>query len=384
MNDLGWEDPEEKLPNFTIFCKQDQLTINKMSKVIVKTIFEVYGAEMDTTFFLRPITESQAKEIHKKFNIKLEDDGSFKLPTENAVRKVTKNNSYVDWRLLGIFDSSTPNILKEFLAVNRKTHRVYRRSAKSWVFERIDSDVLSEFPLALPLSTKAIALVDKGHELRQPLKYNDFTFEYVNFAPTPSEEFLEKHKLNRALPKRIHKELMVIYYNTKVRINKQIAGLVMWDQDGWLWLRKDGKWQIIQDDIWEFSLSIDDVRPEFIDFYDNFNKSGQKILTEDIMKEFIHDSDEKEDRVVKQDRGAKGDRAAKEIAESKDNKKLIYSELPSALQNLIRDLVKRVEEKIGEDSSMYVFYLQKFMSGESSYTQSELTSYMAKLLRILA
>jgi hypothetical protein len=177
---------------------------------------------------------------------------------------------------------------------------------------------------------------------------------------------------------------MVIYYNTKVRINKQIAGLVMWDQDGWLWLRKEGKWQIIQDDIWEFSLSIDDVRPEFIDFYDNFNKSGQKILTEDIMKEFIHDSDEEENRVTKQDRGAKGDHAAIEIAESKDNKKLIYSELPSALQNLIRDLVKRVEEKIGEDSSMYVFYLQEFMSGKSSYTQSELTSYMAKLLRILA
>ena len=384
MNGLGWEDPEEKLPNYTIFCKQDQVTLNKMSKVIVKTIFEVYGAEINTTFFLRPITESQAKEIHKKFNIKLEDDGSFKLPAENEVKKVTKNNSYVDWRLIGIFDSNTPNLLKEFLAVNRKTHRVYRRSAKKWIFERIDSDVLSEFPLALPLSTKSIALFDKAQELRKSLEYNNFTFEYVNFAPTPSDEFLEKHKLNRLLSKRIPKELMVIYYNTKVRVNKQIAGLVMWDQDGWLWLRKEGKWQIIQDDIWEFSLSIDDVRPEFIDFYDNFNRNGQKLLTEEIIKEFIHDSDEQEVRVAKQDRVAKGDRVAKEITESKDNKKLIYSELPSALQNLIRDLVKRVEEKIGEDSSVFVFYLQEFMSGKNSYTQSELTSYMAKLLRILA
>jgi len=373
MNELGWEDPEERLPNYTIFCKQDQVTINKMSKLIVRTIFEVYGAEMNTTFFLRPITESQAKEIHRRFNIKLEDDGSFKLPEENAVKKVTKNNSYVDWRLIGIFASSTPNNLTELLAVNRKTNRVYRRSAKSWVFERIDSDVLSEFPLALPLSTKAIALVDKGNELRQSLKYNDFTFEYVNFAPTPSEEFLEKNKLNRLLPKRIPKELMVIYYNTKVRINKQIAGLVMWDQNGWLWLRKEGKWQIIQDDIWEFSLSIDDVRPEFIDFYDNFNKSGQKILTEDIIKKFIHDPDETEDSL------------AKEIAEAKDKKKLIYSELPSSLQNLIRDLVRRVEEKIGEvaDQEVGIIELRKFMSDASYSNQNELTSHMAKLLRIL-
>jgi hypothetical protein len=341
--------------------------------LIVRTIFEVYGAEMNTTFFLRPITESQAKEIHRRFNIKLEDDGSFKLPEENAVKKVTKNNSYVDWRLIGIFASSTPNNLTELLAVNRKTNRVYRRSAKSWVFERIDSDVLSEFPLALPLSTKAIALVDKGNELRQSLKYNDFTFEYVNFAPTPSEEFLEKNKLNRLLPKRIPKELMVIYYNTKVRINKQIAGLVMWDQNGWLWLRKEGKWQIIQDDIWEFSLSIDDVRPEFIDFYDNFNKSGQKILTEDIIKKFIHDPDETEDSL------------AKEIAEAKDKKKLIYSELPSSLQNLIRDLVRRVEEKIGEvaDQEVGIIELRKFMSDASYSNQNELTSHMAKLLRIL-
>jgi hypothetical protein len=64
--------------------------------------------------------------------------------------------------------------------------------------------------------------------------------------------------------------------------------------------------------------------------------------------------------------------------------KLRYSDLPPALRDLIEDMITRVEAKIGKkDSDEATRDLKSFMSGGDFYSQGDISSQMAKLLRLL-
>jgi hypothetical protein len=67
-----------------------------------------------------------------------------------------------------------------------------------------------------------------------------------------------------------------------------------------------------------------------------------------------------------------------------DTEKVRYSDLPPALKGLMKDMISRVEEKIGKkDSDEATKDLRSFMSGGDYYSQSEISSQMSKLLRLL-
>jgi hypothetical protein len=64
--------------------------------------------------------------------------------------------------------------------------------------------------------------------------------------------------------------------------------------------------------------------------------------------------------------------------------KIRFSDVPPALRKLMKNMISRVEEKIGdEDADIATAELKKFMSGSELYNQSEISSQMAKLLRLL-
>jgi hypothetical protein len=64
--------------------------------------------------------------------------------------------------------------------------------------------------------------------------------------------------------------------------------------------------------------------------------------------------------------------------------KMRYSDVPPALQDLMEDMITRVEAKIGkEDADIATRELKTFMSGSDLYSQSEISSQMSKLLRLL-
>jgi hypothetical protein len=64
--------------------------------------------------------------------------------------------------------------------------------------------------------------------------------------------------------------------------------------------------------------------------------------------------------------------------------KVRYSDLPPALKNLIDDMVTRVESKIGkEDADIATANLRSFKAGADVYSQSEISSEMTTLLRLL-
>lgn len=67
-----------------------------------------------------------------------------------------------------------------------------------------------------------------------------------------------------------------------------------------------------------------------------------------------------------------------------DTEKVRYSDLPPALKGLIDDMISRVESKIGKDEADEATKgLKSFMSGGDYYSQSEVSSEMSKLLRLL-
>jgi hypothetical protein len=64
--------------------------------------------------------------------------------------------------------------------------------------------------------------------------------------------------------------------------------------------------------------------------------------------------------------------------------KMRYSDVPPALKDLMEDMITRVEAKIGkEDADIATRDLKTFMSGSDLYSQSEISSQMSKLLRLL-
>lgn len=69
---------------------------------------------------------------------------------------------------------------------------------------------------------------------------------------------------------------------------------------------------------------------------------------------------------------------------SNQAQKVRYSDLPPALQDLMKNMIKKVEEKIGkEDADIATQELRGFMSGSDVYSQGEVSSQMNTLLRLL-
>lgn len=64
--------------------------------------------------------------------------------------------------------------------------------------------------------------------------------------------------------------------------------------------------------------------------------------------------------------------------------KIRFSDIPPALKKLMKDMITRVEDKIGkEDADEATAELKTFISGSELYSQSEISGQMAKLLRLL-
>jgi hypothetical protein len=67
-----------------------------------------------------------------------------------------------------------------------------------------------------------------------------------------------------------------------------------------------------------------------------------------------------------------------------DASKIRFSDVPPALRSLMEDMIDKVEQKIGqEDADIATSDLKSFMSGADYYSQSEISSQMSKLLRLL-
>jgi hypothetical protein len=68
----------------------------------------------------------------------------------------------------------------------------------------------------------------------------------------------------------------------------------------------------------------------------------------------------------------------------KDATKIRYSDLPAGLKDLIESMVTRVEAKLDKkDADIATRTLKAFQAGADVYSQSEVQSEMATMLRLL-
>ena len=120
--------------------------------------------------------------------------------------------------------------------------------------------------------------------------------------------------------------------------------------------------------IWTFYLFLIRVK-KFINFFDIRSQKPEKPIKHSELEDFIHNPDFEE---------------ILPISKVNKDEKIKYSQVPPALQKLIKDMISKVEEKIGqEDAGIATEELRAFMTSEDFYSQSEISSQMAKLLRIL-
>lgn len=69
---------------------------------------------------------------------------------------------------------------------------------------------------------------------------------------------------------------------------------------------------------------------------------------------------------------------------SDQGQKVRYSDLPPVLKKLIDDMIDRVEQKIGkEDADVATEKLRKYKAGGDMFSQSEVSSEMSTMLRLL-
>jgi hypothetical protein len=72
------------------------------------------------------------------------------------------------------------------------------------------------------------------------------------------------------------------------------------------------------------------------------------------------------------------------LARKREAEKIMFVDVPPSLQKLMLEMIQRVEDKIGEeDGEVCSAALKGFIEGRYSYTQAEISSQMAKHLRML-
>ena len=78
------------------------------------------------------------------------------------------------------------------------------------------------------------------------------------------------------------------------------------------------------------------------------------------------------------------DTAKVRFVPDKAEARIAFSEVPAPLQKLIKEMIERVELKIGpEDAEVATADMKKFVSGSGLYSQSDISYHMAALLRHL-
>ena len=140
-------------------------------------------------------------------------------------------------------------------------------------------------------------------------------------------------------------------------------------------------------------LKYDDVKEyEIVYEFDGSDEAISAIHKKEERRENIkvvdkesEDEDEDDDEEIPDLTDEDIEQLRKEArARNKASEKIKFSDVPPALQELIHDLIERVENKIGlEDADICSSDIKGFIAGRYEYTQSELSSQMAKHLRML-
>lgn len=171
-----------------------------------------------------------------------------------------------------------------------------------------------------------------------------------------------------------------------------------------MFTRVDGRWRALSpEDTSLENLSIIDILPEdykeVTELFDGAQKAN-RYLTYDEVREFevgytfdgsaeaLLEAEDmntptKDSYEVHIQKPSKVSNKAP-IAKKDELPKLWFADLPPALQQLITDLIRKIADKFDEEETeMIAWELKGFVRGDCTYTENEISSKMAKVLRNL-
>ena len=382
LMELGWTSPSATNPNYSLTIANTEYGRNKAARIITETTFHIYGGNKNTEIFINPITEKLVTDIRKTLSINVASDGSFILNKEKA-----KSNQYEKWQLIGFFerDGDRDLVLHTLVARQIENNKVYKRQNKAWNFIGIIENPIkngldkSKVKSGLVFNKKIINYFDATEAKRELLTFEG-TSKYLDYVPQLSAKYQDQES-NWPLTNEMiilgsdtasdFEDYLGLFTLSSSNVQKNIVlGLfAKHPQTQNFYGRSDGKWKLLFESPLTYGHEIFFVTKDFISFFDKRTQKPDKPIKHNELDDFIHTADLSEDAPV--------------VIVNPD-KKLIYVEIPKALQVLMQEMIAKVEEKIGqEDADIATEELKNFMSGADYYSQSEISSQMAKLLRLL-
>ena len=382
--DLGWNPPTSTNPNYSLKVSNSDLGLNQASNLISETAFYLYEATKNTEIFISPVSEKLISEVKKELSINISSDGSFKLTNE-----VAKNNQYEKWQIIGFFEKDSDNdlILTTLVARHIENNKTYKRENKSWtsigVFDNPIKNGISKLKVknGFAFDKSLINMFDKS-ELADEYMTFEMCYKYLNYVPNLSAKYTDQEKIWPLTNEMIElgsdtasdfDDYLGLFTLSSSNINKNIVlGLfAKHPQTQKFYGRSEGKWKILFESPLTYGHEIFFVDKSFIEFYDKKSKNPDKPIKHIELENFIHNP------------GI--DSSSKYLEKKIEAKKYKYSELPISLRNLMKEMVERVETKIGKEKADEItLQLRTFMKDKDQFSQEELVPLMAKLLRVLA
>lgn len=379
---LGWALPNSTNPNYSLQLANTEAGRAEAAKVIAETSFLIYEATKETEMFLSPINEKLVNEVKAHASVNIASDGSFKLGKEKV-----SEDQYSKWQIIGYFERDYENdlILENLVARQRENNKVYKREKKTWkyigIFENPVKTGIEKIGAknGFVFNKKIINLFDKA-ELEKELLTFEGTTKFLDYVPGLSAKYTDQEKMWPLTDNMIQlgsdtasdfDDFLGLFTLSSSNVNKNVVlGLfAKHPQTQKFYGRTQGKWKLLFESPLTYGHEIFFVTKKFINFFDTRSLKPDKPIKHSELEEFIHNPDFEEILPV-----------------SKVNKsdQIKYSEVPPALQKLIKDLISRVEDKIGKDEAdTKTEQLREFMTSKNYYSQSEISSQMAKLLRVL-
>ena len=382
LMELGWTSPSATNPNYSLTIANTEYGTNKAARIITETTFHIYGGNKDTEIFINPITEKLVTDIRKTLTINVASDGSFILNKEKA-----KSNQYEKWQLIGFFERDVDRdlVLDTLVARQIENNKVYKRQNKAWKFIGIIENPIkngldkSKVKSGLVFNKKIINYFDDTVAKGELLTFEG-TSKYLDYVPQLSAKYQDQES-NWPLTNEMivlgsdtasdFEDYLGLFTLSSSNVQKNIVlGLfAKHPQTQNFYGRSEGKWKLLFESPLTYGHEIFFVTKDFISFFDKRTQKPDKPIKHNELDEFIHSADPTEEPPV---------------VIANPDKKLKYVEIPKALQVLMQDMIAKVEEKVDEEiAAQSTADLKKFMSGKQDYSQTELSSMMAKLLRLL-
>ena len=297
----GWAEPKEDSPNFLLRDTNTTEFRRRLSKLIAETFFSVYGADLNSEFYISPRTPEFISKVQSQLGIKISVDGSFKL---KGSKRAT--DQYSKWQLIGFFGKDGHEedlVLETLVARHIEKDLVYKRENKEWknigvINNPVKNGINKVTGNGFLFDKKIISKFDTLEEKREVADFKDVQ-HLLDYAPILSEKYLEKEKVwpltndliqlgsDTASDFEDYLGLFTLSSNN-LRKNIVLGLFARHPQTQEFYGRSGGRWRLLFESPLSYGYEIFFVKKSFIDFFDKRAQKPENPILRTELEAFIH------------------------------------------------------------------------------------------------